>query len=115
MGGVAKAVTNTFSNPVRAAAGVMTFGTSELANKAMGGALFGGGGGGPDVPQVGGSQTPMQMLTMSGGAPLLTNIALGADVGTSIMGYFGASGDYQKWYNGLNAQDQQAVQGLHDQ
>lgn len=79
------------------------------------GSQLGKSGGGPSVPQVGGTQDPLSMLTMSGGAPLLTNVALGADVGTSLMGYFGASGDYNKWFNNLNPSDQQAVQGLHDQ
>ncbi len=72
-------------------------------------------GGDIHAPTVGGQQDPMSMLTMSGGAPLLTNIALGADVGTTLMGYFGASGDYKNWLGGLAPEDQQAVSGLHDQ
>jgi hypothetical protein len=114
MGGAVNAVKSTFSNPVRAGLGVMTFGTSELANKALGGSLFGKSNT-PGVPTIPGSQSPLQILTSTGGAPLLTNIALGADVGTSLMGYFGASGDYGKWFSNLNPADQDAIRGLHDQ
>lgn len=90
------------------AGGVLTLGASGGLKGALGGS-------GPSVPNVPGSQNPLQMLTSSGGAPLLTNIALGADVKTSIMGYFGASGSYDKWYQNLNPQDQQAIGGLTDQ
>jgi hypothetical protein len=87
-------------------------GAKSAFSSIMGG---GSGGGGTSAPTVQGKQDPLSMLTMSGGAPLLTNIALGADVGTTLMGYFGASGDYNKWFNGLSSSDQSAIKGLHDQ
>lgn len=40
MGGVVNTVKKAFDNPVRGLANVMTFGTAELANKALGGGLF---------------------------------------------------------------------------
>ncbi len=134
MGGAVKSVTNTFSNivhsPTRFGTALVTAGGSELArlnplvNKGLGLAdstvdkMFGYGGGGNgniNAPTVGGKQDPLSMLTMSGGAPLLTNIALGADPKTALMGYFGASGNYDTWFNNLSDSDQSAIKGLSDQ
>lgn len=76
---------------------------------------FGNTSGNQSAPVIQGKQDPLNMLTMSGGAPLLTNIALGAGVEQSLMGYFGASGDYKTWFDNLNDSDKKAIQGLHDQ
>ncbi len=49
---------------------------------------------GPDL-----STSPAQLLAQTGGAPLLANIAMGADVDSAIASYFGQS-DFNSWYNG---------------
>lgn len=109
-GGVKKFIQPVKKNPLGFAAGL----GGGLLGGVAGAKLLGGGGGG-DVPQIGGKQNPLEILSSSGGAPLLTNIALGADVKSTLMGYFGASGDYNKWFNNLNESDRSAIQGLETQ
>lgn len=66
--------------------------------------------------QAGGQMSPMDTLTSSGGAPLLMDIALGADPATTIMSYFGASGSWDKFQHDLpDQQSRDAVQGLMQQ
>lgn len=132
MGGSVK---NFVSNPVKAIGDVVSnplqLGASIVNPLTLGSTLIGahttqrnvntlndvvkGIGGGQTAPTVGGAQNPLQILTQSGGAPLLTNIVLGADVGTALMGYFGASGNFDSWLASLNPEDKQAVQGLYNQ
>lgn len=59
-------------------------------------------------------ENPAAMLAQSGGAPLLANVALGANVDDSIAGYFGA-GDFQKFYDSLSPQDKGLVDGVRKQ
>lgn len=63
---------------------------------------------------AGGNENPAQTLAHSGGAPLLANIALGANVDDSIAGYFGA-GDFKSFYGSLNPDDQALVDGVRKQ
>lgn len=124
---VGKAVGNAFSNPIRAATTMMTFGTSELARKtpvgkqllSMPEKMLGFGGGGPSkaisAPQGGGQQSPLSMLTNSGGAPLLTSISLGANPDEALASYFGVRpSDFPQWLESLDGKDKQAVLGLSD-
>ncbi len=141
MGGAAKAVTSGISNgiqnvthgishgnineiesgykqyggaAIRGAAGVATFGTSELANQALGGRLFGNGSKSNGPSQAGYTDNPAQTLAMTGGAPLLANIALGANVKDTIAGYFG-SGNYDDLYKNSSPEDQQLLDGVTKQ
>lgn len=85
---------------------VLTLGTAKLS--------MGGGGYTPTLlPQ----SDPVMQLAQSGGAPLLTSIALGANVNDAVAGYFGrASGqDFDAWFNGLTPDQQAAVKGVTNQ
>lgn len=57
---------------------------------------------------------PMMELAQSGGAPLLTSIALGANVDDAVAGYFGRTKgqDYDAWYKGLSQDEKQAVDSV---
>ncbi len=75
--------------------------------------LTGGGSPGAPIPQMG-MENPAQTLAMTGGAPLLANVAMGVDPKQAIAGYFGAS-DYNKFYEGLSDSDKQLVDGVTNQ
>lgn len=92
MGGTVKKIANVGT---RVGLDTLTGGLAEirgLSSKAGGmvgnfaGNLLGGGN--YSAPNIG-QQSPMQMLTTTGGAPLLMNIALGADVDDSIASFLG--------------------------
>ena len=97
-----KQIKQTFSNPIRGLTAIGTMGTSELARKIGGpiGALaalpenvgkkFGiGSTRVGSAPTVAGGQSAIEMLTQSGGAPLLSNIALGGNIDDALAGYLG--------------------------
>lgn len=69
---------------------------------------------GGDVMSAGGAENPAQTLAQSGGAPLLANIAMGANVGDTIAGYFGHN-DYNKFYESLGPLDRELVDGVNKQ
>lgn len=92
----------------------LTFGTSGqrglIPNR------FANSGGNLSATPVGGTMSPLDMLTSSGGAPLLMDIALGAGVGSSIMNFLGApAGDFDQWTTTLSPSDAAAVRGLNQQ
>lgn len=131
---IGKGIVNTVTNPIGTIKDIVSHPTTTLNGLLLGGPMGGGvgaaltagkdagsGGGGLQAPQVSAANfaqymnSPLQTLESSGGTPLLMDIALGADVNSSLMGYFGATGDYNTWFNGLSPQDQSAVQGLQNQ
>lgn len=131
MGGVAKSVGNIgkgiTSSPTRFGTALVTAGGSELArlnpavNKGLGlvdrkvDSVFGlGQKGGPGFTGMTNSENPAQTLAQTGGAPLLANIALGANVDDTLAGYFGKS-DFRSFYEGLSDEDRQLVDGVRNQ
>jgi hypothetical protein len=125
-----KSVKKAFSNPIRAATAVGTFGTSELARKispgvdnALGSAenMFGfGNPNAPRLPSVNGGQNPADLLAQTGGAPLLANIAMGADIDDTLSGYLGVNkAEMLDALNGrnttINTQDLRAIQSVRNQ
>ncbi len=129
MGGAAKSVSNAIKSPTRTFTGLVTGGASEIWRASIPGAgkmgslidkkidksLFGyGGSGGLSGPAGAGIESPAQTLAMSGGAPLLANVAMGVDPKQAIAAYFGAS-DYNKFYDGLSDSDKQLVDGVTGQ
>ena len=95
------------------------------AGGALTGGLLGGsfGGGKVHAPQIGGQQRPLDMLTSTGGAPLLMNIALGADpeealasfLGTDVGNLRAAFANQNSTLGKLSDQDRYALQGLMGQ
>ncbi len=74
-----------------------------------------GGGAGPGAAlQAGQADTPATALAMSGGAPLLANIAMGASVEDTLAGYFG-QGNYKEFYDGLDDASKKLVDGVKNQ
>lgn len=67
-----------------------------------------------NTAMAGGVENPATTLAQSGGAPLLANIALGADVKQTLAGYFGAS-NYDEFYKSLSPEDKQLVEGVTNQ
>jgi hypothetical protein len=102
----------------RAGLDVMTFGTAEiggisskagdLANRTIGGKSS------TYKPTLLPSTDPTMELAQSGGAALLTNIALGANVDDALASHFGRSSgeDFKAWYNGLKPDQQAAIDGV---
>lgn len=80
MGGVTKTI-----------GGVVAGGLLGGAGGAIAGGLLGSkfGGGNSSAPTIGGSMSKMDMLTSTGGAPLLMNVALGADPYHSLFSFLG--------------------------
>ena len=136
MGGSVK---KAFSNPVRAATTVATFGTSELARRTpigkavaslperlsdgLLGTRFVKGGGGiggdPEAAKlqgINGGQSPTEMLAQSGGAPLLANIAMGVNPDAAIAGFFGKTPDqWEAYKQTLNPDDLSAIESVTKQ
>jgi hypothetical protein len=110
----------------RTSLGVISGGLSELGGKKGLGSrvqgLFGskGGGGGVGPAPL---ESPMDTLISTGGAPLLTNIALGADPIDALASYLGTDkGNLNAALAGQNStlgvlseQDKYAIQGLQTQ
>ena len=122
-----KSVKKAFSNPIRAATTIGTFGTSELARKVPGinNALssienqFGFGN--PTAPRLMmNGQNPADLLAQTGGAPLLANIAMGVDIDDTLAGYLGLNKmEMLDALNGqatnINDQDLRAIQNVRNQ
>lgn len=105
---------NPIANVVRGATDVMTFGTAELGwQSKIGQSLLKGGGGGGSGPGGVPTQSPLEMLSQTGGAPLLTTIALGGNVKDAVAGFFGQKGgSYDEWFKSLSPDDQKAIDGV---
>lgn len=128
MGGVAKAVSSTVgsvkkvvTNPGKAnfgdwatAAGVgsVVGPLNTIGAKLALGSKSGGGSSNP--AQAGYTDNPAQTLAQTGGAPLLANIAMGADVESTLAGYFGHN-DYKSFYENLGDDDKELVDGVKNQ
>lgn len=130
---IGKPFKKAFSNPVRALTAVGTFGTSEVARKIGGpvgqlaklpetasdavlGTHFNRSG--ADLPSFNGAQDPATLLSQTGGAPLLANIAMGVNPEDALAGYFGKStkdGSWQEFLNGVNQKDFDAINSVHGQ
>jgi hypothetical protein len=70
--------------------------------------------------QMAGGANPSEMLAQTGGAPLLANIAMGADIDTTLAGYLGVrKEEFQDALNGhnttLNTLDLQNIKNVRDQ
>lgn len=70
-----------------------------------------------DGPQQLATEDPKLLLAQSGGAPLLTQIALGASVDDALAGYFGRSKgeDWNAYYENLNPDEKAAIDGVRKQ
>lgn len=123
MGGVVKTVKKAISNPLgfgaRIGLDTVTGGLAELGGKGslsnrvgnMFGPKAGGGGGSVNTP----NESPMDTLVNSGGAPLLTNIALGANVDDTMASFLGISKEALTTGKGLAPQDVEAIKNLRSQ
>jgi hypothetical protein len=106
---------------VRGATDVATFGTAEIGgvSKKMGSVAdrLVGGKSSSYTPKMLPQSDPIMQLANSGGAQLLTNIALGTNVDDAVASHFGRSGgaDFQAWYNGLDPNQQAAIDGVKKQ
>ncbi len=131
MCGAAKAVGNAFSNPIRAATAIGTFGTSELARKTpIGNAVFsapeklangllgtkyGTGGVGDMAAAPGGLSNP-DLLAQTGGAPVLANIAMGVAPKDALAGFLGVNpADWDNYVQGLSPKDASSLQATQKQ
>lgn len=126
MGGVANTTKKAFNDTVGQTKTLFThpskLNISQMANLSTIGGLSPieqaanrlSGGGGKQPGQAGYTDNPAQTLAQTGGVPLLANIAMGADVDTTLAGYFGKS-DFQSFYDGLDADSQQLVSGVRNQ
>lgn len=132
---MAKKVKQAFSNPIRAATAVATFGTSELARRSnlpiasqlarlpetASDSLLGtrfGRQGAPDLQGFAGGQSPTELLAQTGGAPVLANIAMGVDPTEALAGFFGKSTKDPSWeefLGTLNQKDLDAINSVHGQ
>lgn len=83
---------------------VLTLGTGRQAASS-------GGGNGVHTP----NESPMDTLVNSGGAPLLTNIALGANVDDALASFLGISKDSITSGKGLGPDDVEAIKNLRSQ
>lgn len=65
---------------------------------------------------VAGGQDPVSLLAQTGGAPLLTNIALGVDSEEALAGYFGIRPqDWPAFKESLSPNDRSAIEGVSGQ
>lgn len=105
----------------RAAAGVATGGLSEFTRVGKGDAFgmdigkraLGFANKSPSAPMQMGQQSPLQMLQNSGGAPLLTSIALGVNSKEALASYFGIEPrNYDDWKSGLTPGELQSINSL---
>ncbi len=65
--------------------------------------LASGSGGGSSAATVGGQQSPMDMLVNTGGAPLLANIAMGANVEDALASFLGVPKDQLSNIQGIDS------------
>lgn len=86
-----------------------------IPNVAGPGFMGGSGGGSMSAPAIGGYERPLDVLTQSGGAPLLMDISLGVDPRMAIMTHFGATGQWDDFVKNLSPEDAHAVIGLQNQ
>lgn len=106
----------------RAATAVATGGLSEFTH---GSDAFGAkrlinavsGGGKNYTPTMLGKEDPKLLLAQSGGAPLLTQIALGASVDDALAGYFGRSKgqDWDAYLKNLSPDERAAIDNVRNQ
>lgn len=68
----------------------------------------------PDAPGPDYMTSPAQLLAQSGGASLLANIALGADINATLAGYFGER-DFDSMYKGMDDKTKKIVDGVKNQ
>lgn len=127
MGGVVNTVksvaTNVVKDPIsgiaRIGADVITLGANEAVGNPAGKLIgaFTGYGRDQYTPQTLSAQDPKLLLAQTGGAPLLTQIAMGVKVDDALAGYFGkASGDdFKQYYKSLPAADQSAIDSVKNQ
>lgn len=95
---------------------VATFGTNELAGNPIGNLASSGslsGAKSPSVPRIG-QQSPLDMLTSTGGAPLLSNIAMGGNVDDALAAHLGVpKAEFLDALNGRNSYlSPQAIEGI---
>jgi hypothetical protein len=130
-----KSIKKAFSNPIRGLTAIGTFGTSELARRSnipglnqmarlpetASDSLLGtrfGRQGAADLPSAPGGQSPTDLLTSTGGAPLLANIAMGVDPVDALAGYFGKSkkdGSWEEFLGTLSQNDLDKVNAVNGQ
>lgn len=123
MAGSVKSVTNFAKSPSRVLTAVGTAGASEAWRKTnpavaklqqAGDKWLGGNGSGNNGLSNMSPENPATLLAQTGGAPLLANIALGANVDDALAGYFGKS-DFRSFYEGLSDSDRELVDGVKQQ
>lgn len=127
MGGVTKTIKQVVKSPARTLGGVMTFGTSELTRKlpAVGNlqrglegqvdTLLGAGPKLPAPPQLA-KDSAANLLAQSGGASLLTNVALGAPVDDVLASYFGQNAStWNAYIQNIPEAEYNAIVGVRNQ
>lgn len=122
MGGATKGWGLNPQSIVRGAADVMTLGQNEVFGNPVGkmaGSVFGN----PSAPRLAAGatgQNPAEVLGSTGGAPLLANIAMGANIDDALAGYLNVpKAEYLDALNGgnsnINPRDLQLIQSVRDQ
>lgn len=127
MSKVAKSVGNIVKSPARTLAAVGTFGTSEISRKLPGignvqqglerGADTLLGVKGPEYkpPQLA-KDSAANLLAQTGGASLLTNIALGADIDSVLASYFGQNpSTWNAYIQNIPEAEYNAIIGVRNQ
>lgn len=133
--GTSKYAKEAFSNPLRGFAAVSTFGTSELARRSkvpllnqiarlpetasdtLLGTRFGREGA-ANLTGFNGGLSPTDLLSQTGGAPLLANIGMGVNAEDALAGYFGKSkqdGSWEEFLGTLSQKDLDSVNAVHGQ
>jgi hypothetical protein len=128
MCGTAKKIGNVFSskNIVRGLEAGATGGLSEWTHKdPFGGinnplglrsiGLFGGESSTPALAAAPGGQSPTELLAQTGGAPVLSQIAMGVDAKTALAGFMGIPKEqFDEYVKGLNPKDAYALKSTQD-
>ncbi len=121
-----KAPAQILKSPIRTIAAVGTGGLSEVNRRLpvvgdpirkierAGDNWLAGNGGDKGPITLNAPQNPAEMLAATGGAALLTNVALGANIEQAIAGYFGYS-DWNDFATRINDKDYEAVIGVRNQ
>ncbi len=130
MGGAAKSISNignsvkkVVTNPGKANFGDFARAGGALSIVGLPATIVGDmaiGGGNKDggyAPQTLANENPKMVLAQSGGAPLLANIAMGADVEDTLAGYFGRSkgADWDAYKANLPPDELAAINGVQKQ
>lgn len=109
--------TPSIGDVVRGATDVATFGTAEIGGISKKLGNLADGKSNSYTPTMLPNEDPKLTLAQSGGAPLLTQIALGANVEDALAGYFGkgSGADFKQYYDSLDPAGKSAIDSVRNQ